>query len=93
VNAPETVAEQVAGRREPTQFGRLLDELAITSIAGTRRTPGAATAAEALVPVAPRPPLRRERAVARISETKPGAHHPWKRGFRQRGDKITEQLE
>ncbi len=33
VNAPETVAEQLAGEREPTQFGRLLDELAITSIA------------------------------------------------------------
>jgi transposase len=33
VNAPETVAEQLAGAREPTQFGRLLDELAITSIA------------------------------------------------------------
>src|SRR6476646_5899724 len=33
VNAPETVAEQLAGEREPTQFGRLLDELANTSIA------------------------------------------------------------
>jgi len=32
VNAPETLAEQLAGEREPTQFGRLLDELAITSI-------------------------------------------------------------
>ncbi len=32
VNAPETVAEQLTGAREPTQFGRLLDELAITSI-------------------------------------------------------------
>ena len=40
---------------------------------------------------APQPILRRKRAVARISETKPGANHPWKRGFRQRGDKITEQ--
>lgn len=28
----ETIAEQLAGRREPTQFGRLLEELAITSI-------------------------------------------------------------
>ncbi len=27
-----TVAEHLAGKREPTQFGRLLDELAITSI-------------------------------------------------------------
>lgn len=27
-----TLAEQLAGRREPTQFGRLLEELAITSI-------------------------------------------------------------
>jgi len=33
VNAPQTMAEQLAGTREPTQFGRLLDELAITSIA------------------------------------------------------------
>ncbi len=57
---------------------------------GGRR--GAATAADAPVPVASRPPLRRERAHARISETKPGVNHPWKRGFRQRGDKITEQL-
>lgn len=32
VNAPETLAEQLAGERGPTQFGRLLDELAITSI-------------------------------------------------------------
>ena len=28
----ETIAEQLAGRREPTQFGRLLEELGITSI-------------------------------------------------------------
>ncbi len=46
---------------------------------------------EAPVPTAPRPTLRRERAVARISETKPGTNHPWKRGFPQRGDKITGQ--
>jgi transposase len=58
---------------------------------GGRR--GAAAAADAPVPVAPRPTLRRERAVARISTTKPGRNHPWKRGFPQRGDKITEQLE
>jgi len=37
--------------------------------------------------------LRRERAVARISETKPGTHHPWKRGYQQRQDRIAEQLE
>jgi transposase len=30
---PETVAEQLAGSREPTQVGRALDELGITSIA------------------------------------------------------------
>lgn len=30
---PETLAEQLAGRREPTQFGRLLQELDITAIA------------------------------------------------------------
>jgi len=29
---PETLAEQLAGQREPTQFGRLLGELEITSI-------------------------------------------------------------
>lgn len=29
---PETLAEQLAGKREPTQFGRLLEELEITSI-------------------------------------------------------------
>ncbi len=33
VNAAETVAEQLAGAREPTQFGRLLDELGIGAIA------------------------------------------------------------
>lgn len=33
VNGPETVAEQLTGTREPTQFGRLLDELAIAAIA------------------------------------------------------------
>lgn len=51
----------------------------------------AAAAADAPVPVAPRPLLRRERAVARISTTKPGTNHPWKRGYQQRGDKITGQ--
>jgi len=62
---------------------------------GGRR--GTAAAVDAPVPAAqraaaPRPRLRRERAVARIGETKPGVNHPWKRGFPQRGDKITEQL-
>jgi len=56
---------------------------------GGRR--GAAAAADAPVPVAPRPPLRRERAAAKVARVKPGANHPWKRGFRQRGDKIAEQ--
>ncbi|MDQ2784300.1 MAG: ISNCY family transposase [Chloroflexota bacterium] len=32
VNTPETVAEQLTGAREPTQFGRLLDELGIESV-------------------------------------------------------------
>ncbi len=58
---------------------------------GGRR--GAALAADAPVPVAPRPRLRREREGQRIGETRPGPDHPWKRGFLQRGDKITEQLE
>ncbi|MCA1723747.1 MAG: ISNCY family transposase, partial [Thermomicrobia bacterium] len=48
----------------------------------------------ATTPAPPEAPLlRRERAVTRISRTKPGANHPWKRGFPQRSDKITEQLE
>jgi hypothetical protein len=29
---PESLAEQLAGRRKPTQFGRMLEELAIISI-------------------------------------------------------------
>jgi transposase len=58
---------------------------------GGRR--GAARAADAPVPVAPRPPLRREREGYRISEKKPGANHPWKRGYQPRADRIAEQLE
>jgi len=58
---------------------------------GVRRV--SATAADAPVPVAPHPPLRRERASAKIARAKPAANHPWKRGFRQRGDKIAEQVE
>jgi len=37
--------------------------------------------------------LRRDQKVRRIGGAKPGANHPWKRGFPQQGDKITEQLE
>ncbi len=66
-------------------------EAPLLRVRGGRR--GAATAADTSVPVTPRPPLRRERTGARISTTKPGTNHPWKRGFPQRGDKITEQLE
>lgn len=58
---------------------------------GGRR--GVAPPAVAPVPVAPRPLLRRERATAKIGGAKAGKNHPWKRGFPQRGDKITEQLE
>jgi len=58
---------------------------------GGRR--GSATPAVAPVPVAPRPQQRRERARARMAETKPGASHPWKRGYQQRADRIAEQLE
>ncbi len=58
---------------------------------GGRR--GSAPAADAPVPVAPCPRLRRERKGQQIGETRPGPDHPWKRGFLQRGDKITEQLE
>jgi transposase len=58
---------------------------------GGRR--GSAAPAAANVPVAPHPPLRRERVNQRMGDGKPGTNHPWKRGFQQRGDKITEQLE
>jgi hypothetical protein len=62
---------------------------------GGRR--GVAAAAEAPVPAAqrapaPRPPLRRERATAKIARVKPGTNHPWKHGVQQRGDKITGHL-
>lgn len=57
---------------------------------GGRR--GAAPAADAPVPVAPRPTLRRERVIPRGNDGKPGTNHPWKRGFPQRGDKTTGQL-
>jgi transposase len=56
---------------------------------GGRR--GAATAGDAPVPVAPRPLLRRDRVTAKIGASQPGREHPWKRGFPQRGDKITGQ--
>ena len=58
---------------------------------GGRR--GVAPATDAPMPVAPRPTLRRERVIRRVGDGKPGRNHPWKRGFQQRGDKITEQLE
>ena len=57
---------------------------------GGRR--GSAAAADAPVPVAPRPLLRRDRETAKVARAKPGGHHPWQRGYRQQGDKITEQL-
>ena len=56
---------------------------------GGRR--GAAPAADAPLPVAPRPPLRREQSIPRGNDGKPGANHPWKRGYRQRQDRIAEQ--
>ncbi len=214
VNVPETVAEQLAGERESTQFGRLLEELAITSIAarspqakgrverlfgtlqdrltsmlrlagatnegeataclgdflvdfndrftvpaaeegdcyramavgtdldtlfcfkyqrtvgmdntvrfggarlqllpGARRRSWARAVVEvqerldgslavayhgeglattpAPVPVASRPTLRRDREAIQIGGAKLGTQHPWKRGYRQRQDRITEQL-
>jgi hypothetical protein len=58
---------------------------------GGRR--GGARAAVAPVPVTPRPPLRREREAYRIGGKKPGANHPWKRGYQQRQDRVAEQLE
>ncbi|HEY7907407.1 MAG TPA: ISNCY family transposase [Thermomicrobiales bacterium] len=66
-------------------------EASLLRARGGRR--GSATAADAPVPIAPRPPLRRERATAKADGAKPGPHHPWKRGFQQRSDKITGQLE
>jgi transposase len=56
---------------------------------GGRR--GAATAADAPVPVAPRPILRRDATVRRIGGARPGTSHPWKRGYQQRQDRIAEQ--
>ncbi len=58
---------------------------------GGRR--GAAAAADAPVPVAPRPTLRRNQKVIRIGGAKPGTNHPWKQGYQQRQDRIAEQLE
>jgi transposase len=58
---------------------------------GGRR--GAAAAADAPLPVAPHPPLRRERVIRRLGDGKPGMDHPWKRGYQQRQDRIAEQLE
>lgn len=43
--------------------------------------------------VAPRVLLRRERTAPRRDGVIPAATHPWKRGYQQRRDKITEQLE
>jgi len=56
---------------------------------GGRR--GVAAAADAPVPVAKRPLLRRERATAKIARVKSGTNHPWKRGYQQRQDRIAEQ--
>jgi hypothetical protein len=56
---------------------------------GGRR--GVAAAADAPMPVAPRPPLRRERIIRRARDGKPGPNHPWKRGYQQRQDRIAEQ--
>jgi len=58
---------------------------------GGRR--GAAAAADVPVPVAPRPTLRRDQRAGRIGGAKPGANHPWKRGYQRRQDRIAEQLE
>ena len=58
---------------------------------GGRR--GVAGAGDVPVPVAPHPPPRRERAVQRSGESKPGTSHPWKRGYQQRQDRIAEPLE
>lgn len=59
---------------------------------GGRR--GSAAVADTPVPVAPRPLLRRDqRVIPRGNDGKPGTHHPWKQGYRQRQDRIAEQLE
>jgi len=59
---------------------------------GGRR--GSAAVADTPVPVAPRPLLRRDqRVIPRGNDGKPGTNHPWKQGYRQRQDRIAEQLE
>jgi hypothetical protein len=58
---------------------------------GGRR--GSAAPGDVPVPVTSRPPLRRERVIRRAGDGKPGAPHPWKRGYQQRADRIAEQLE
>lgn len=37
---PQTIAEQLEGRRRTTQFGRLLEELQIGSVTALRQGPG-----------------------------------------------------
>jgi len=91
------VQERLDGSRAVYYHGQCLAttpapmEAPVLRARGGRR--GSATPANAPVPVAPRPPLRRERSAARVGASKPAATHPWKRGFQERGDRITEQLE
>jgi len=58
---------------------------------GGRRAP--ATPGGATVSVAPSSPRQPAMAAAVAGKTKPGAHHPWRQGYRPRQDTITEQLE
>ncbi len=58
---------------------------------GGRRAP--ATPGGATVSVAPPSPRQPAMGAAVAGKTKPGAHHPWRQGYRPRQDTITEQLE
>jgi len=56
---------------------------------GGRRAP--ATLGGATDPGVPFSSPQRVAAVLVIREAKPGANHPWRQGYRQRRDKVTEQ--
>ena len=96
VRAVVEVQERMDGSLAVSYHGECLattpapQEAPVLRARGGRR--GSAAPGEATVPVAPHPPLRRERATERAGDGKPRANHPWKRGFQQRGDKITGQL-
>lgn len=66
-------------------------EAAVLRARSGRRGNAAPSAISA--PSATHLPLRRERGAPRVDARTPSATHPWKRGYQQRRDKVTEQLE